>query len=94
MRADVVDGVSVRMVERRRRACLLLEARKALDVSVKPSGNTLMATLRPSRVSRARATSPIPGEGWRRGNTSSGIEPVVKSVLRAESWLCRNDNVI
>ena len=50
----------VRMIQRREDFGFALEARDAVGVSAKTSRRTLMATSRPSRVSRARYTSPIP----------------------------------
>ena len=58
--ADVVERADVRVVERRDRAGLALEARAHLGRAARCGGSTLIATSRPSRVSRARYTSPMP----------------------------------
>ena len=53
-RADVVNRADVRVVETRQRARLALEALAALGVGAGCGGRTLIATVRSSRVSRAR----------------------------------------
>ncbi len=59
--ADVVERADVRMVERGDRPRLALEAlRAACGSAASSGGSTLIATVRSSRVSRARYTSPIP----------------------------------
>ena len=52
---DAVDRRDVRVVERREQARLALEAREPLGIGARTrAGSTLIATSRPSRVSRAR----------------------------------------
>ena len=54
VRADVVDREDVRMIQRRGRARLLLEARQTLGIGGERGGSTLMATSRPRRgIARA-----------------------------------------
>ena len=54
LRADVVDGEDVRMVERARGPRLLVETAQPVSVRGKSGGRTLIATSRPSSGSRAR----------------------------------------
>jgi hypothetical protein len=60
VRANVMDSQDVRMVQRRNRARFLFETPQPVGIIRQPSGSTLIATSRPSRVSRARYTSPMP----------------------------------
>ena len=61
VRLDLVDRDDVRMVERGGGLRFLEKAAPAACSScIRSAGRTLMATSRPSRVSRARYTSPIP----------------------------------
>ena len=57
---EAVDGADVRMVQRREDLRLALEARQAVGSRANASGSILSATSRPSLVSRARHTSPMP----------------------------------
>ena len=58
--ADIVQDADVRVVQRRNAARFALEPLAATRIGRKAGGSTLMATVRSSRVSRARYTSPIP----------------------------------
>jgi hypothetical protein len=55
-----VDRGDVRVVERREQLRLALEAREAVGIGGDGCVRNLSATSRPSLVSRARQTSPIP----------------------------------
>ena len=58
---DAVDRADVRVIQRGEHARLALEARAPLRVGdVNAGGRTLIATSRPSVVSCARYTSPMP----------------------------------
>ena len=52
--ADVVDGTDVRIVQRGNRARFLLEALPRFRIAASAPVSTLMATVRSSRMSRAR----------------------------------------
>jgi hypothetical protein len=52
--ADVVERADVRMIERRNRLGLALESLAKVASCASVTGSTLIATVRPSRVSRAR----------------------------------------
>ena len=58
--AHVEDGENVGVIEGGRRASLLLESLQAFEIQANTSGRIFSATSRPSRVSRARYTSPMP----------------------------------
>jgi hypothetical protein len=60
MCADVIDAENVGMIECSGSLCFLLEAIQSITVLRSEAGRTLIATLRPSFVSRARKTSPVP----------------------------------
>jgi hypothetical protein len=61
VRADVVDGENVGMIQRPRRRALPAQNRRRRSASFeKEAGSTLMATSRPSLASVARYTSPMP----------------------------------
>jgi hypothetical protein len=57
---DAVDLRDVRMIQRRQRPRLAFESREPVGIAVKEPGSNLSATSRPSFVSRARYTSPMP----------------------------------
>ena len=67
---DGVDGDDVRMIQRRYGARLALESRQAIGVASHLGRETFSATARPSLVSGARNTSPIPPLPARRGSGS------------------------
>ena len=60
MGPDVEEREDVGVVERGRGPRLLLKPSQALRVRANSAGRTLTATSRPSRVSRALYTSPMP----------------------------------
>ena len=58
--SDVEQRADVRMIERRDRARLTLETVAKLRIGGERAARILIATVRSSRVSRARYTSPMP----------------------------------
>ena len=66
---DAVDTTDMRMVQRREQLRLTREARVAFRIRANSAGSVLMATSRPSRVSRPRYTSPMPP--WPSAHTTS-----------------------
>ena len=57
---EAVDRAMLRMIERRQHPRFALEPRQPIGIGGEGGGRTLMATSRPSLVSRARYTSPMP----------------------------------